>query len=150
MAQNEKETLLKAEHVKVYFKGKNKKEGVVRAVDDVSLDIHKGETFGVVGESQGAPCRRRIPVFGNGEICSFRRFGRFAFGNEGVCPVYQQFFGRFFGGGLGMNVLYFYIFYLRFCCGFSAAIGFFGGFAASFALGCRILPCIVAVLRFLP
>ena len=38
--------LVKADHVKVYFKGKDKKSGTVKAVDDVSLHIMKGETFG--------------------------------------------------------------------------------------------------------
>ena len=51
MAENEKETLVRADHVKVYFKGKSRKDGTVKAVNDVSLDIRKGETFGVVGES---------------------------------------------------------------------------------------------------
>lgn len=51
MSVNEKEVLVKADHVKVYFKGKDKKSGVIKAVDDISFDIFKGETFGVVGES---------------------------------------------------------------------------------------------------
>lgn len=50
MAANDKEVLVKADHVKVYFKGK-KRGQTVKAVDDVSFEIMKGETFDVVGES---------------------------------------------------------------------------------------------------
>lgn len=43
------ETLLKVDHLKKYFKIGHK--GILKAVDDVSFTVKKGETLGVVGES---------------------------------------------------------------------------------------------------
>ncbi len=46
---DEKEVILRVEHLKQYFKlGRG---SVVKAVDDISFDIKKGEVFGMVGES---------------------------------------------------------------------------------------------------
>ena len=50
--QNEDKTLVKIEHLKKYFPlRRDKKNAFVRAVDDVTLDIFRGETLGLVGES---------------------------------------------------------------------------------------------------
>ena len=47
--KEEKEVLLSVQHLKKYFNvGKN---AVLKAVDDVTFDIYKGETLGMVGES---------------------------------------------------------------------------------------------------
>ncbi len=48
VAENGKEILLSLKHVDINF---GKGEKLVRAVQDVSLDIYKGETFSLVGES---------------------------------------------------------------------------------------------------
>ena len=49
------EVILKVDHLKKYFPVKAKmfsgSKGTVYAVDDVSFEIRKGETFGLVGES---------------------------------------------------------------------------------------------------
>ncbi|MCH5287189.1 MAG: dipeptide ABC transporter ATP-binding protein [Christensenellaceae bacterium] len=49
----DREVIVSINHLKTYFqdsKGFGKKR-IIRAVDDVSLDIYRGETFGLVGES---------------------------------------------------------------------------------------------------
>ncbi|MCZ4135842.1 peptide ABC transporter substrate-binding protein, partial [Escherichia coli] len=49
------EPLLEVKHLKTYFPIKkgllNRTTGYVKAVDDVSITIRRGETFGLVGES---------------------------------------------------------------------------------------------------
>ena len=50
----EKEVLLEVKSLKKYFPVKNffgAKVGDLKAVDDVSFVIYRGETFGLVGES---------------------------------------------------------------------------------------------------
>lgn len=47
----EKDILLKAEDVKIYYSGRSGKKSTVKAVDGVNLEIKRGEVFGVVGES---------------------------------------------------------------------------------------------------
>lgn len=44
----EKEKILEVSHLKKYFKTGR---GTLKAVDDVSFFIRKGETLGIVGES---------------------------------------------------------------------------------------------------
>ncbi len=55
MSNQTKEIILKAKNIKKYFPIKRglllKTVGHVKAVDDISLDVRKGETLGLVGES---------------------------------------------------------------------------------------------------
>ena len=47
---NEKEVLFSVSHLKKYFQVG--KDATLKAVDDVSFEIYKGETLGMVGESE--------------------------------------------------------------------------------------------------
>ena len=42
------EKILEVSHLKQYFKIG---QSTLRAVDDISFDVYKGEVFGIVGES---------------------------------------------------------------------------------------------------
>ncbi len=46
--QRQANTILKVEDLQTYF---NTDDGIVKAVDGVSFDLHEGETLGIVGES---------------------------------------------------------------------------------------------------
>ena len=48
-----REVIVSIDHLKIYFVSRNgfRKKQIIKAVDDLSLDICRGETFGLVGES---------------------------------------------------------------------------------------------------
>ena len=60
---SDKERLLKVRGLCKYFPLDNKRHGkVFKAVDDVSFDVHRGQTLGIVGESGSGKttCARTI------------------------------------------------------------------------------------------
>ena len=46
--ENNQEVLVQVKHLKQYFNQGKRNE--VRAINDISFDIFKGETFGIFGE----------------------------------------------------------------------------------------------------
>lgn len=65
------EKLLEIKHLKQHF---FTQKGTVKAVDDLSFDIYKGETLGLVGES-GAVNQRRAAVLSG---CMRQPAGKFS------------------------------------------------------------------------
>ncbi|MDX9691898.1 MAG: ATP-binding cassette domain-containing protein [Acholeplasmataceae bacterium] len=84
-----KDKLLEVKHLKQHFKvGSGKSKLVVKAVDDISFDIYRGEVFGLVGES------------GCGKTTTGRTIIKLYDATDG-----EIFFnGRRIGGGIETNI----------------------------------------------
>lgn len=93
------ETLLSVRDLHTYFLNGKK---IVRAVDGVSFDVHKGEIFGLVGESgcgKSATCRSLIRLIqSSGEIVG----GQILYGGRDLVGLSEREMHRIRGREIGM------------------------------------------------
>ncbi len=87
------EVILQVKDLKTYF---TVDEGVVKAVDGVSFDLHRGETLGIVGESGSGKSVTNLSVINlipmpPGKIAG----GRCCFMAKMFLPCRPMRFGRF-------------------------------------------------------
>jgi ABC-type dipeptide/oligopeptide/nickel transport system ATPase component len=79
----EGDALLVVENLKAYH---TSKKGLVRAVDDVSFEIRKGECVGLLGESGCGKSSMALAIMG-----IFERIARYAAGSSNIPGLRKQF-----------------------------------------------------------
>lgn len=94
-----KEKVLEVKNLTISFKTPN---GLVRAVRDVSFDLHKGETLAIVGESGSGKSVTNRAIMGilagNGIIDE----GEILFYNQDLTKLSEENFHKIRGGKIGM------------------------------------------------
>ena len=83
IAMPEGDALLVVENLKAYY---TSKKGLVKAVDDVSFEIKKGECVGLLGESGCGKSSMALAIMG-----LFERIARFAAGSSNIPGLRKQF-----------------------------------------------------------
>ncbi|MEZ5073467.1 MAG: ABC transporter ATP-binding protein [Solirubrobacterales bacterium] len=91
--------LLEIEDLKVHF---DTDEGVVKAVDGVSLAVHEGEMLGVVGESGSGKSVANLTILGLTRAANATITGRITFEGEDLLQIGEDELQRIRGNGISM------------------------------------------------
>lgn len=98
-SKNKQEELLRIEHVQTKF---YTEYGVVSAVDDVSLTVHKGETLGIVGESGSGKTITAMSVMNMIENPGRIENGSIFFNGENLLTKSEKEMNRIRGGDIAI------------------------------------------------
>ncbi len=91
--------LLKVEDLRVHFKTD---EGIVRAVDSVSFEIHEGEMLGIVGESGSGKSVANLTILGLTRASNAEISGRIEFGGQDLTQLGDDGLQRIRGNEIAM------------------------------------------------